>query len=65
MRLRDGWFVDLWDWSGLVWSGVLLHTHVHFGVLAWAQCDKRGCDVLFYLLLDLLDKMGRRDLSQV
>ena len=34
----------------MVWSdfdlGVLLHTHVHLGMLAWAQCDKRGCDVV-------------------
>ena len=39
---------------GTVWSGfdlgVLLHTHVHLGVLAWAQCDKRGCDVVSSLL---------------
>lgn len=42
---------------GTVWSGfdlgVLLHTRVHLGVLAWAQCDKRGCDVvssLFFLV---------------
>lgn len=28
MWLRDGWFVLLWEWSGLVWSGVLLHTHI-------------------------------------
>lgn len=30
MWLRDGWLVDLWERSGLVWSGVLLHTRVSY-----------------------------------
>lgn len=45
MRLRD-WLVDLWE--GLVWFGLVFY-YIHtsfFDVLAWAQFDKRGCDVL-------------------
>lgn len=52
MRLRDGWLVEFVGRSGLVWSGVLTYTRIY--VLAWAQCDKRGCDVLlFYFSLCL------------
>lgn len=45
--LREGWLVDLWH--GLVWFRswcFTTYTHVNLGVLAWAQCDKRGCDVV-------------------
>lgn len=54
--LREGWLVDLW--YGLVWFRswcFTTYTHVNLGVLAWAQCDKRGCDVvssLFFLVPD-------------
>lgn len=47
---------------GLVWFGLVFY-YIHTSILAcfaWAQCDKRGCDVLFSYLLPLLDKMGRR-----
>lgn len=46
LRLRAiGWWI-LRD--GLVWFGlVFYYIHTSFlDVLAWAQCDKRGCDVL-------------------
>jgi hypothetical protein len=50
MRLRD-WLVDFVgrSWSGLVWCFTTFTRP--FGVLAWAQCDKRGCDVHFFSLL--------------
>lgn len=54
--MREGWLVDLWH--GLVWFRswcFTTYTHVNLGVLAWAQCDKRGCDVvssLFFLVPD-------------
>lgn len=35
--------------SGLVWCFTTFTRP--FGVFAWAQCDKRGCDVLFISLL--------------
>lgn len=35
--------------SGLVWCFTTFTRP--FGVLAWAQCDKRGCDVLYLFFL--------------
>jgi hypothetical protein len=49
----------LWTFVATVWSGsdlVFYYIHTSLDVFAWAQCDKRGCDVvsLFSLLLALL-----------